>query len=400
MVSFLFLVLFSVGCKNQSESIITFTPNSKKAEHKSESVIQRSVGEDISYEDNNDSISQAIEKVLSNGYNIKNSLPDECVVDGSVDYTSYVQQAVNNHQKVIFPNFPILVNDDGINISSNREVLFLPGSKLILKPSSNSHYRIIEIRKADNVTLYNPVIVGDRYEHKSEEGQWGMGIGIYSSRNVYIHNPNVKFCWGDGIYISRVTGSYPSSNIKIQGGETFRNRRNNVTLISGENVKIYNHKALGADGTLPMAGLDIEPNGPDDLIKNIEVLNLTTQDNKGKGVQVSINKFMKEGYQPTSIRFTNHRDSNSTAAVVVSCGHYPKTRKGVDESGGYIEFIDPVWSNNSEALRAKGFKNRSLFFNILNPKLYSEGKQISREKAKSLLEGAVGYRAYFNLKSS
>src|SRR5690554_2330265 len=50
---------------------------------------------------------------------IEDYLPSNYVEDGTRDYTSYVQQAINENQNVRFPDFPILINDTGIFLRSN-----------------------------------------------------------------------------------------------------------------------------------------------------------------------------------------------------------------------------------------------------------------------------------------
>src|ERR1700740_1030002 len=64
----------------------------------------------------------------TSAYNVQNALPSGYVTDGSVDYTSFIQNAVSQHSSVVFPGFPIMVNDAGINIGSNKTLTFLNGS--------------------------------------------------------------------------------------------------------------------------------------------------------------------------------------------------------------------------------------------------------------------------------
>jgi len=137
----------------------------------------------------------------THAYTIEKALPAGYVKDGSVDYTSYIQNAINNYTELVFPDFPLLVNDAGLKVPSNRIIHFMAGSEIRLKSSSKANYDIFRIENAVNVTLNGPHIVGDRYSHKGTSGEWGHGIGIYSSKNITVNEAKVYNCWGDGIYI-------------------------------------------------------------------------------------------------------------------------------------------------------------------------------------------------------
>ena len=93
-------------------------------------------------------------------YNIVNSLPAGYVTDGTVDYTNYVQLALNTYRNVIFPPFPILVSARGLGpgdttalyASSNSNLVFPKNSKLILKPNRFRNYRMLRL-----LTVQKPV---------------------------------------------------------------------------------------------------------------------------------------------------------------------------------------------------------------------------------------------------
>src|SRR5690606_33584071 len=136
-------------------------------------------------------------------YYVENALPAGYVKDGTVDYTCYLQSEIKKYSVIVFPAFAIQVNDKGLLIRSNRKIYFTEGSELRLKPTSKSKYDVIKIDRVSNVTLIGPKIIGDRNKHIGTSGEWGNGIGIYSSSNIYMENPRVYDCWGDGIYIGR-----------------------------------------------------------------------------------------------------------------------------------------------------------------------------------------------------
>jgi hypothetical protein len=207
--------------------------------------------------------------ITSSSYYLVNSLPFGYVKDGSRDYTSYVQAAINKYSNIVFPGFPILVNDGGITIGSNKTITFAEGSEIRLKGTSSSSYNILNIYGATNVTLYNPVIVGDRNSHIGTSGEYGMGIGIRGSTDVTIYSPKVTNCWGDGIYIGQINNSVNCKNIVIKDAYLKKNRRDGISIISVDGLLLDNIYAGYTDGTAPFCGINFEANNSKCEFKNI-----------------------------------------------------------------------------------------------------------------------------------
>ncbi len=329
---------------------------------------------------------KTINELIQSGYKLENDLPPNYVTDGTIDYTEYIQRTLDSNCKVIFPPFPILINENGLKIPSDSRIVFSKGSVLKLKPNKKSNYKILEMRNVSNIVLHNPVIEGDRYSHLGTDGEAGMGIAIYSSKNIVIHQPNIQFCWGDGIYIGKQRMSKPPENIVISGGITNRNRRNNITITSGVGITIKNHTASQADGTKPMAGLDIEPNSPEHIIDSIKILNLTTKNNVGKGIQIGLSRLMKDGFKMTNIFVENHIDINSSIAVLISCPVTPNEEENLALPKGSITFTNPQWSDNDIVLKANGFRTTTILLNLESPKVIIKNKKLNTIETKGILK--------------
>src|SRR5690606_16439042 len=143
--------------------------------------------------------------------------------------------------------------------------------------------------------VINPTLVGDRDKHTGTKGEWGMGIRVQGSNNVKIIGANISDFWGDGIYITR-DGGVNSKNILIDQAVIQRNRRNGISVISGDNIVIQNSSFINNTGTNPMAAIDIEPNTPKDSLGYIKIHNIKTTQNR-VGVQVSMMNFPSEKKQ-------------------------------------------------------------------------------------------------------
>src|SRR5690606_3759191 len=77
--------------------------------------------------------------------NITSYLPKRYDRTGKTDYTDHIQKALYEKKNILMPNFPILVNDKGLDILSNTTLAFQAKSKILLKPSVKTHYDILRI---------------------------------------------------------------------------------------------------------------------------------------------------------------------------------------------------------------------------------------------------------------
>ena len=164
---------------------------------------------------------------------------------------------------------------DSIVIYSNTTVNL--NGNIILNPNDLTNYNIVTVRQRNNIIIQGGgSIVGDVVTHTGTTGEWGMGISIYDGNNITIKDVSVKNCWGDGIYIGQVeatTTSY-SSNILIDNVTIDSNRRQGISIISVENLTIRNSRIINTGAikfTSPGAGIDIEPNIANAMVRNINI---------------------------------------------------------------------------------------------------------------------------------
>lgn len=262
-----------------------------------------------------------------NYHNVEEELPKDHVKDGSVDYTSFVQKAINQYKNVELPNFPILISDKGLKLQSNSKIYFNKNSKFILKPTSKERYAILLLDKVRNVSIYNPNLIGDRNDHKGKSGEWGMGIRIQDSKNINIYNVEIKDMWGDGIYITSYKKN-ATSDIYIKAGQIDNVRRNGISIISGRSITIDNLLISNTNGTRPTAGIDIEPNNSDNYLDQIALNNIHTYNNERNGIFIHLNKLLspKEA-KNVNISIFNHKDEFSRNSFAISEIKKQKSRK-------------------------------------------------------------------------
>jgi hypothetical protein len=276
----------------------------------------------------------------SSAYDITSALPAGYVKDGSMDYTTVLQNALNNNKVVLFPDFPILINQNGLTVNSNSTLIFKPNSKLILKTNNLSFYEILRIHNVENVNVFFPVLIGDKQTHTGTEGQWGMGISIKSSKTVRIVDANVSQCWGDGIYFGQIK-FVPNENITIENPFLNMNRRNGISVTNVNGLKILNAVIANTGGQSPQCGIDIEPNTNKDVINNISILNPITFNNFKYGIVISLNKLAGINKKEVNINIDNHIDDSSQGGVAINA-----VKNLLNPFTGNVNITNSVWKNS------------------------------------------------------
>lgn len=286
-------------------------------------------------------------------------LPDGYVTDGSVSYTTELQQAFNDaagYRAVLLPNFQVLIDPagttyGGLQVPSSSKFIFQAGSSLKIKPNNLSNYEIIGIHDKQNIELFNPVIYGDKYTHTGTSGEWGMGISIRGAcENIRIYNPRVYECWGDGYYIgqtSETVGSTPK-NIHIINPEAWRCRRQGMSVTSADGLFITNPgfwdtKSSDSPTALPggpHAGIDIEPNSVNSALRNIKIKGLHGGRNDGGLFYVFLGAIVTEPGNRYHVDIDVDSISDDGSHVVVNC-------IGLNENSRYSGAIS-IGSVNSD----------------------------------------------------
>lgn len=322
-------------------------------------------------------------------------LPQGYVNDGTRDYTVYLQKGLDENRTVILPDFPVLINAHGLHVNNNQNITFLENSRLIMEPNSQERYGLLNIINVENIIIHNPVLIGDREKHIGKKGEWGMGIRILSSRNVIINNPKVSKFWGDGIYIGEIEHnerkeynlkSYYSENIKIIGGLIDNNRRNGISVISVKKLLMKNITIQNTEGTLPMAGIDIEPNNNEQFLEDILLQNITTRNNAEIGIKYVPTNFFGHRNKNVNIRIENSQDIGSKIGLEIGGILYLREKKLKEIqvfNGGII--IDTFKSiGNVQPIKAGSIQKYNPMIRIKSFAVYdNKNRKINAKKAIS-----------------
>lgn len=242
-----------------------------------------------------EAVQEAFDKAVQDG-TLSDILKEELVFvtpqmygakgDGVNDDTEAIQAAIDSGKPVVFPAASYLVHatndhDSAISARSGSYMIF-QDALIVLAATAAAAYQIINIGDVSDVVLTGRCTLrGDRLIHIGSSGEHGMGLNIWQSSRVSVDGIQVENCWGDGIYINK------SSDITVRECQAINNRRNNISIIAGENLLLERCNVKNANGTNPQAGIGVEANNATDPLTNCVIRDCTSSGNTGASLYIT-----------------------------------------------------------------------------------------------------------------
>jgi hypothetical protein len=174
-----------------------------------------------------------------------------------------------------------------VSLRSHTRLWMANGAELDVIPNSASRYHVIKVWNVTDVRIVGGSIVGDRAQHLGSTGEWGYGINISGATNVVVMGVHISNCWGDGVLIGDMK-YVRSSYVTVNGVVSDNNRRQGLTIGPAHHIYIVNSTFKNSIGTLPEAGIDIEPQtqGP---VNAVRIENSVFSGNHGNGIELHAN---------------------------------------------------------------------------------------------------------------
>jgi hypothetical protein len=196
--------------------------------------------------------------------------------------------------------------------------------------------------------------------HRLHGGEWRHVIFLNNCENVTIKGITLKNSGGDGIFIRGTGGAEERycKNIEVNDVNCDNNYRNGISVLSVDGLTIDNCMLRRTKGTWPQAGIDFEPEWPQERLQNIVVRNTTIANNRSQGICLSLKKLASGSFCDIGIVFediyiTDFEEDESTAYAAIAVG-----RNG-DESvpGGSVEFKRVTVENIEHGLHITKLKH-------------------------------------------
>lgn len=204
---------------------------------------------------------------------------------GAADSTDGLQSALAaaaGKQLIISPG-EYLINPDytaggSLIPASNTTLVFMPGAVLKATPNALDKYALIRLVNVSHVSIVGGELRGERDQHIGETGYGGHGMDIRGCTDIRISGTVCRDGWGDGIYLTA------SQRVTLEDVRCIHNRRDGLSLTSGQDITIRGSQFTDNGGVLPGAGIQIEPN-PDQLITDIMITDCVASGNHA-GIQI------------------------------------------------------------------------------------------------------------------
>ncbi len=269
-----------------------------------------------------------------------------------VDSTKALQAAINS-------GVPTLIVDKApgpwivtpIALASNQEIRFEEGVEVRAKRGEfkGSGDSLFTAKLKENITLigYGATLRMWRADYDAppyQKAEWRHLLNFYSCANVKILGLTLCESGGDGIYLGTAKAGVTNKNFVIKDVVCDKNYRQGISIISAENLLIENTVMRNTDGTAPRAGIDFEPNRPDERIVNCLMRNCLSENNAGAGYVAYLTP-LDATSAPVSLRLENCRAiDNGSFACGISTGNTPARALK-----GKAEFIDCVFQGGKRA---------------------------------------------------
>jgi hypothetical protein len=240
--------------------------------------------------------------------------------DGKTNDRVALQNAINGSVgKILLISGQVRIDVTGVALVTNSYIRFAPGASIKLLAHNSTFYQVVRIWDVQNVTIQNAYIDGSKELNSAtpnaNSGGGGMGISICGASNVTLTSPTTINTWGDGIYIANSyhSSATVTSNVNVANHLSNGVRRNGATIISGNGITFTSPVWQNCSGTMPSAGLDIEPNSNADVLQNIKIVSPTST-NCHFGINIYAANLPGSVAKNVSIAVSNHTDNAANDA--------------------------------------------------------------------------------------
>jgi polygalacturonase len=217
--------------------------------------------------------------------------------NGAMDDTAAFQAAIDalpsSGGTVMVPNGTFMIDAlKSINLRSHVRLSLAADAYIKAIPNDAQRYWIIRAFGLNNVEIMGGHIVGDRTDHQGSLGQWGYGILIQGSSDVYVHDITLTNAWGDGLLVRAINydngAVVPSNSVTLNRVTANNNRRDGLSICPANQVYVVNSSFTGSNGAGPQAGIDIEPQTQGN-VSEVRIENTELSDNTGNGLEIHNN---------------------------------------------------------------------------------------------------------------
>lgn len=266
------------------------------------------------------------------------------VGDGTTDNTAALQKMLDRADisSIYFPKSAVSYRLKVMYMRSNKALILEDGTVVEGLGTLGLEERMVMMFNVQNISIKGTNVVFKDQKAKYTTGEQRHMFTMLGAKNVTIEGVAANDSGGDGFFIGSSSTQRFSENVKLINVSADNNRRQGLSIVSGKNIDVINAVFSNTNGTAPSAGIDIEPNTPDEFLEGIRITNPITRNNVGGGIVILIDDFIGTN-RVVDITITNHIDDGSFYGTYIS--------RATGTIAGTITFQNPIWKNN----KANGF---------------------------------------------
>lgn len=195
---------------------------------------------------------------------------------------------------------------------NNKTLIFESGVVVRAKTGafSDPNACLFRFFNSENLNLigYGAELRMNRAEYAAlDDSEYRHALSLWSCRNVRISGLTLKESGGDGIYIGGETSpgvDAPCRNIEIDNVDCVRNYRQGMSVANVIGLNVRNSRFRETVGTLPEAGVDLEPYLNDQFLRDVLFTDCSFTQNGWAGIAVAL-EFVNGTTPDVNIRFVD-----------------------------------------------------------------------------------------------
>lgn len=194
-----------------------------------------------------------------------------------------------------------------VRLHGNLEVLFEKGALVLAKKDEfkGGGDSLFTAGDAENLTLRGPGATlrmrKEDYQSKAyKKAEWRTTLDFGGCTNLLVEGLRLENSGGDGIYLGSTKQQRGCKDVVIRDVVCDGHHRQGISVISAENLLIEHCTLSNTKGTAPQAGIDLEPNQPDEQLTNCVIRDCVMENNSGAGILMHL-KPLNKTTRPISI---------------------------------------------------------------------------------------------------
>jgi hypothetical protein len=207
---------------------------------------------------------------------------------------------------------------------TNKTFIFENGVKIIAASGYGLNDCLFKLRFCNGVKLIGTNTLFKMAKQEYTTGEFRHCFSILDCENIEASNFIMQDSGGDGVFIAAfapLPAKQYCENIILRNIICDNNRRQGISLISVQNLLVEHCSFKNTKGTLPEAGLDLEPDLETERLVNIEFKKCSFTSNFGNGIQLAMLN-LRNTSTPISVTFNDCYVSQNSITTNTTPGSF------------------------------------------------------------------------------